>query len=452
MRKTKIIATIGPASENKTTLRKLMLAGMDVARLNFSHGTYLDHKNKIDLVQLLNKELNKEVAVMLDTKGPEVRTHMFKDGGVYIEKNSEVKIFMEEVLGTEEYFSVTYPNLINDLSIGTTILVDDGYLQLLVIDIDKTNGYLLTVAKNGHFIKDRRGINVPNTTLNLPFVSNKDLEDIIFGIHGGIDYIAASFTRKKEDILEIKKILDEHHDDHIQIIAKIENQEGVDNLDDILSVADGIMVARGDLGVEIFPEDIPKIQKEMIIKCQQQNKIVIVATQMLESMQKNPRPTRAEVSDVANAIYEGADAVMLSGETASGMYPIESIELMSRIALRTEKDVNYTRLMENIGPDSDNNVLDIVAYGAAKVTQRYLIKAIVTKSIAQANQISRYRINAPVYVIVKSLKEAYKFALFYGVIPVVKAEDEKLEYLEINVFNQDIILNLDDDGFEVVTI
>lgn len=452
IRKTKLIATIGPASEDEATLRKLMLAGLNVARLNFSHGSYHDHAKKIDLVRKLNIDIDKEVGIMLDTKGPEIRTHLFKGGQAYIEKNSEIKIYMKERLGDHEAFSINYPELVNDVSIGTTILIDDGYLQTLVIDIDKEEGYILVVAKNSHLIKDRRGINIPNTKLNLPFVSRKDYEDINFGNEKQVDYIAASFTRKKEDVLEIKEILKTLGNDHIQIIAKIENQEGVDNIDEILSVADGIMVARGDLGVEMFPEDIPKIQKELITKSQKLGKIVIVATQMLESMQKNPRPTRAEVSDVANAIYEGADAIMLSGETASGLYPVESLELMNRIALRTEKEVDYKKLIDHIQPDQDNLLLDMSAFATSHITLRYDIKAVMTSSICQANQISKYRLNCPIYVILDDHKKAHQFSLYYGVYAFVPEDKEHIDYTKLNIFPQDLVIRLDEQGLKIIEV
>ena len=285
---------------------------------------------RFKLVHELNKELGTYVGTMMDTKGPEIRTHHFKEGKAYIKQGQTVTVHMKEILGDETMFSITYGNLFDDVSVGTTLLIDDGYLALLVIEKDFEERTLITVAKNSHMVKNRRGVNVPNTVLNMPFLSEQDILDIRFACENDYDYIAASFTRRKDDVFAIREILKQEGKDYIQVIAKIENQEGINNVDDIIGVADGIMVARGDLGVEVFAEDLPQMQKDIIHKCQQRGKLVIVATQMLESMQNNPRPTRAEVSDVANAVYDGTDATMLSGEMAQGNYPIESVDYMAK--------------------------------------------------------------------------------------------------------------------------
>ena len=314
---TKMICTIGPKSEPKEMLSKLVDAGMNCIRCNFSHGDHAEQKNRMDLIREINKEKGTHVAILLDTKGPEIRTHLFENGGVELVAGQTVRVAMNEVLGTAEKFSITYPGLINDVVVGGTILVDDGYVELTVTELDTANQEIVCTVKNSAFVKDRRGINVPGAKLNMEFISEKDRADMIFGCEMQVDYIAASFVRRAEDVLAIREIFAEQGNTHTQIIAKIENQEGVDNMDSILEVVDGIMVARGDLGVEVPAEDVPLIQKEIIAKCNAAGKIVITATQMLESMQKNPRPTRAEVSDVANAIFDGTAAIMLSGESAA---------------------------------------------------------------------------------------------------------------------------------------
>ncbi|MFR3816529.1 MAG: pyruvate kinase, partial [Turicibacter sp.] len=334
---TKMICTIGPKSESKEMLSKLVDAGMNCVRCNFSHGDHAEQKARMDLIREINKEKGTHVAVLLDTKGPEIRTHLFENGGVDLVAGQTVRVAMNEVLGTAEKFSITYPGLINDVKVGGTILVDDGYVELTVNELDQANQEIVCTVKNSAFVKDRRGINVPGAKLNMPFISEKDRADMIFGCEMQVDYIAASFVRRAEDVLAIREIFAEQGNTHTQIIAKIENQEGVDNMDSILEVVDGIMVARGDLGVEVPAEEVPLIQKEIIAKCNAAGKIVVTATQMLESMQKNPRPTRAEVSDVANAIFDGSDAIMLSGESAAGQYPLEAVETMARIARRTEQ-------------------------------------------------------------------------------------------------------------------
>src|SRR5690606_20618407 len=324
MKKTKIICTLGPASENKEMMTKLIKAGMNVARFNFSHGDYEEHGGRLKTLREINAELGTYVAALLDTKGPEIRTHEF-DGKVEIVKGSEVRIAFTPVLGNASKFSVSYPGLFDDMKVGEIVTVDDGYLTLEVVAKDDEAHELVTVAKNTHTVKSRRGVNVPNVILNMPFISEKDRSDIEFAAKMGYDFVAASFVRRADDVKQIREILDNAGGQRVQIIAKIENQEGVDNLDEIIEIVDGIMVARGDLGIEVANELVPMYQTEMIDKCLVAGKIVIVATQMLESMQKNPRPTRAEVSDVFNAVREGTHATMLSGESAAGDYPFEAV-------------------------------------------------------------------------------------------------------------------------------
>ena len=319
---TKIICTVGPASESIEVMQGLVLAGMDVIRMNFSHGDHAQHKRMIDTITKINENLGTNVATLLDTKGPEIRTHSFKDGKVTIKEGTVVTIHMEEVVGDEQSFSTTYENLYKDLTVGNTVLVDDGYLELTVTKI--ANKKVFAKAENTHVVKNRRGINLPGVKTSLDFVSKKDYEDIVFGCENDVDFIAASFVRRASDVQEIKNILKYGGNKNIQIISKIENKEGVDNIDEIIEISDGVMIARGDLGVEVPAEEVPVIQKEIINKCLAAGKISVTATQMLESMIDHPRPTRAEVSDVANAIYDGTSVVMLSGETAAGKYPISA--------------------------------------------------------------------------------------------------------------------------------
>ncbi|MTL91208.1 pyruvate kinase, partial [Turicibacter sanguinis] len=394
---TKMICTIGPKSEPKEMLSKLVDAGMNCIRCNFSHGDHAEQKNRMDLIREINKEKGTHVAILLDTKGPEIRTHLFENGGVELVAGQTVRVAMNEVLGTAEKFSITYPGLISDVVVGGTILVDDGYVELTVTELDTANQEIVCTVKNSAFVKDRRGINVPGAKLNMEFISEKDRADMIFGCEMQVDYIAASFVRRAEDVLAIREIFAEQGNTHTQIIAKIENQEGVDNMDSILEVVDGIMVARGDLGVEVPAEDVPLIQKEIIAKCNAAGKIVITATQMLESMQKNPRPTRAEVSDVANAIFDGTDAIMLSGESAAGQYPLEAVETMARIARRTEQALDHQEIIARAMASSSRDVASAMGLAVADTVEDLGAQAVIacTQSGATARAISKYRPSAP---------------------------------------------------------
>lgn len=430
---TKMICTIGPKSESKEMLSKLVDAGMNCVRCNFSHGDHAEQKARMELIREINKEKGTHVAVLLDTKGPEIRTHLFENGGVDLVAGQTVRVAMNEVLGTAEKFSITYPGLINDVEVGGTILVDDGYVTLTVNELDTANQEIVCTVQNPAYIKDRRGINVPGAKLNMPFISEKDHADLVFGCEMEVDYVAASFVRRAEDVLAIREIFKQHGNTHTQIIAKIENQEGVDNMDSILEVVDGIMVARGDLGVEVPAEDVPLIQKEIIAKCNAAGKIVVTATQMLESMQKNPRPTRAEVSDVANAIFDGSDAIMLSGESAAGQYPLEAVETMARIARRTEQALDHQELIARAIASSTRNVASAMGLAVADTVEDLGAKAVIacTQSGATARAISKYRPSAPVVAATSCEKTAASLALYWGVQPVVVAEtsntDELLE-------------------------
>ena len=438
--KTKLVGTMGPASENKEMLRELIKAGLNVTRMNFSHGDHAEHLGRLTTVRELNKELGTNVAIMLDTKGPEMRTNEFENGAVVIEKDSEVEIVFEEVLGTEKKFSINYPGLFDDVEVGTVILIDDGYLQTEVIKKDNKTRTLTVKAKNTHRIKNRRGVNVPNTKINMPFLSDKDRADIIFGAQNGVDFIAASFVQEAKNIVEIRNLLKEHNAEQVQIIAKIENQAGIDNIDEILEVVDGIMFARGDLGVEILPEDLPHLQKEIVEKTRQAGKLIIVATQMVESMQNNPVPTRAEVSDVANAVFDGTDCVMLSGEMAAGKYPLEAVKMMKRIVRANEKYVDYDEYLFPLysGKEELENISFMVAASAAT----HNVKAVVVDNLELAQTLSKYRIQAYIVPVV-SHDDARKLFAYFGVYPVVseKEVNDKLKSLGLE----------DKDSYLVVT-
>lgn len=427
-KRTKIICTIGPKSESKEVLSQLVDSGMNVMRLNFSHGDYEEHGKRVKTIREINLEKGTNVGLMLDTKGPEIRTHKFANGDLptIIETGRKVKIYMKEVLGTCDMFSVTYPGLIDDVEIGGTILVDDGYLELKVIDkLEDQNGpYILTEALNTHYVKDRRGINVPNCKLNMPFISEKDLNDLIFACENNFDFIAASFVRRASDVLEIKEILKAHNKERIQVIAKIENLEGVENIEEIIEVSDGIMIARGDLGVEVAPEEVPVIQKNIIRLCNEAGKIVVTATQMLESMQKNPRPTRAEVSDVANAILDGTDAVMLSGESAAGNYPVKALQTQASIAQRMEKEIDHEMMINRAilsSPHTIESAIGLsVADSAADLGASVIVAA--TMSGYTARLISKYRPTCPIIAVTPYEDTARSLALNWGVYPVVVEE------------------------------
>ena len=413
-KKTKVIGTIGPASDTKEMIRKLFENGLNVCRLNFSHGDHESHLEKIKIInELIDEGCN--LGIMLDTKGPEIRTGDMENNLACFSRGDITRISMTPVLGNKERFSVTYPDLINDVNIGDEIKFDDGRLELKVIG--KENNELVCECLNNHNIKSRRNCVAPFARLSMPFISKKDYEDIKFGCLNGVDYIAASFTRRKEDVLDIRKILEEFNATNIKIIAKIENQEGVDNLEEILSVADGAMVARGDLGVEIAPEEVPLVQKRIIKTCLRLNKIGIVATHMLDSMQKNPTPTRAEVSDVSNAVFENCDSIMLSGESASGDFPAESVLMESKIASRMESVFDYHKLAENAFKNNVKTNNDAIAYSVANsvlLTDAKLIIAF-SKTGATSRRISNYRPKCPIISVSSNPDVKRKLTLYFGV-------------------------------------
>ena len=421
MTKTKMLCTIGPASESEEMLEKLMNAGMNVARLNFSHGSHEEHKARIDTIRKVAKRLNKTIGLLLDTKGPEIRTHNMKDGLIVLEKGKEVIVSMDEVEGTPEKFSVTYENLINDVNIGSYILLDDGLVELQVKEINKDKGEVKCDILNTGELKNKKGVNLPGVKVNLPGITDKDADDIRFGIKENVDFIAASFVRRPSDVLDIRQILEEEKAE-ITIFPKIENQEGIDNIEEILEVSDGLMVARGDMGVEIPPESVPMVQKDLIRKCNKLGKPVITATQMLDSMQRNPRATRAEASDVANAIYDGTDAVMLSGETAAGQYPEEAVKTMRNIAVSAEAAQDYKKLLSDRTKLVETSLVNAIGVSVAHTALNLNVKAIVaaTESGSTARTISKYRPHSDIIAVTPSEKTARQCAIVWGVNPVVK--------------------------------
>ncbi len=422
MRKTKIICTLGPAAESDDIVRKLMLKGMNVARFNFSHGSYEEHLGRIECVKRIREELNLPVALLLDTKGPEIRTGAFEGGKVMLTEGDTVIIRNKDIKGTAKEFSVTYKGLPEDVTVDSRILIDDGLIELVVTEVKDDDIYCR--VQNGGPVSDKKSINVPGTELRLPALTQKDIQDIEFGIEHGIDFIAASFVRKPRDVQEIRHILEKHNAQDINIIAKIENGEGVQNFEDILKVADGIMVARGDLGVEIPASEVPIVQKNIIKQCQNFGKISITATQMLDSMIRNPRPTRAEVSDVANAIFDGTSAVMLSGETAAGKYPIESLEMMVEIARRTESSIDYWKNLQNTRYTMLSSVANAISHATCTTAMDLNAKAIITITHAgrTARLVSRFRPGCPVVATTVYPRVQRQLNLSWGICPILVDE------------------------------
>ena len=430
MRKTKIICTLGPSTDKDGVLRELIANGMNVARFNFSHGSHEEHKGRLDLLKSLREELGKPVAALLDTKGPEIRLKDFKNGTEMLEAGQAFTLTTRDVEGTKEICSITYKDLPQDVAPGGTIMLDDGLIKLQIQTVNDTD-IVCTVLNNGK-IKNKKGVNVPGVHLSMPYMSQRDKDDIIFGIEQGFDFIAASFVRTAQDVYEIRNLLNEY-DSNIRIIAKIENREGVNNIDSILAAADAVMVARGDLGVEIDFTELPGIQKTIIDRSFSFGKPIVTATQMLDSMMVNPRPTRAEISDVANAIYDGTSAIMLSGETAAGAYPVEALKTMSAIAERTEQEGHYLRgrLMEpNTGKIS---VSDATAHAACLTAKDVNAAAIVTvsESGTTARLLSKYRPQQPIIACVMKEQVQRQLSLSWGItslmMPLAHSTDELIE-------------------------
>lgn len=417
MKKTKIVCTLGPASEDEAILTQLVENGANVFRCNFSHGSHEEHKGRMDAVKRVREKLNRPVAILLDTKGPEIRTGNFSEPEVLLQEGQEFTITMEDVIGNQERCTVSYKGLANDVVAGNVILIDDGLVALRVNEIDGQN--IRCTVENSGIVKNHKGVNVPNVSIKLPALTDKDISDIEFGISQDIDFIAASFVRKASDITAIREVLKRNNAEHIQIISKIENQEGIDNIDEIIEVSDGIMVARGDLGVEIPTEEVPIAQKMMIKKCNRAGKAVITATQMLDSMMRNPRPTRAEVTDVANAIHDGTDAVMLSGETAAGKYPVEAVSTMAAIALRTEQSLDYNKILEDKTVE-DVSITNAISYATCTTATALNAAAIIsfTSSGHTAKMVSRFRPECPIIATTADEGVMRRLNLYWGVYPV----------------------------------
>ena len=418
MRKTKIICTIGPASEREEVLEKMMLSGMNVARINFSHGTHPEHKEKIQRLVKVREKLGLPIAIMLDTKGPEYRIKTFQKGKVVLKDGQKFSFRVDEVEGDETQVSVNYPALNQDLSIGDKVLVANGLLSLTVDEI--AGPEIRCTVVHGGELSDRKSMSFPGKVLNLVYLSEQDQKDLLFGIENGVDYVACSFVSRKQDLLDVRAFLDAHGGQHISLIAKIENQPGIDNIEEICQACEGIMIGRGDMGVEIPYEELPAVQKHLITKCRMIGKRVITATEMLESMIHNPRPTRAEISDVANAVYDGTSAIMLSGETAAGKYPVEAVQVMAKIAEATENKIDYAarfRTAEFI----THNTVDAISHATCGMAIDIGAKAIVVCSLSggTARMISRFRAPVDILGLTTSEHTMRKLALSWGVVPAL---------------------------------
>lgn len=437
MRKTKIICTIGPAVEDRETLKQLMLNGMDCARLNFSHGDYKEHLIRINSIKEIREELQAPIPILLDTKGPEIRISKFEHQFVEIQKGQTFTFIDDsEVIGNKDKVGLSYP-ISYSVQPGTSILVDDGNVAFVVLEVE--NNQTCCKALNSGIISNRKSVNIPNVYIDMPYISDKDKEDILFGIQQGVDFIGASFIRKASDVQELRELLDTNNGKHIKIISKIENKQGIENLDDIIKISDGIMVARGDLGVEIPFEDLPAIQKEIIKKCYNAGKYVITATQMLESMTKNPRPTRAEVSDVANAIYDGTTIIMLSGETAMGRYPIRSVKAMANIAESTEKDIDYMKKFNKNHLNLGKRVMSAIANAACFSAHQLDAKAIiaVTRKGVTAESMANYRSTTPIIAATPNECVRRQLNLCWNVKPILDVN----QFVNEDAFDFDSAVN-----------
>ena len=430
MRKTKIVCTMGPATDNPEVLKELMLAGMNVGRINFSHGNYKDQAERINMFKKVRDELGLPIPLLLDTQGPEIRIGKFKDNQAILENGNIFTLLNEDVLGDNEKVSITYKNLYKEIDIGRTILVNDGTIELKVKEIVGKD-IVCEVIQSGK-LTNRKSINIPDFIVNLPGITEKDIEDIKYGIEAGFDYIAASFIRKPQDVLEIRQVLKENRGEHIKIISKIENREGINNFDKILEVSDGIMVARGDLGVEIPMEEVPILQKQFIKKTYTQGKPVITATQMLESMISNPRPTRAEVSDVANAIFDGTGAIILSGETATGMFPVECVKTMSKIAIAVEESIKYWKRFRNRQYDLKNFDYEFnMNYAICGAAESMGAKSIVayTDTGDMPRKVASFGPECPVFAITQNEITYRQLGLCWNITPKIFKPQETIDEL-----------------------
>ncbi|MGN0347357.1 MAG: pyruvate kinase [Lachnospiraceae bacterium] len=429
MRKTKIVCTLGPACESEEMLAKLLQEGMDVARFNFSHGTQEQQKQRLMRLRSVASSMDRTVAALMDTKGPEIRLGDFVNGSAMLTRGSQFILTTEEMLGTEEKATITYKNLYLDIQTGMTILINDGCIEMVVENITETEITCRVIT--GGKVSNHKGVNVPGAVLSMPYINEVDESDIRFGANVGYDYIACSFVRCKEDILAVRKILEEEGS-RMKIIAKIENMQGIDNLDEIIDVADGVMVARGDMGVEVPMEQVPILQKEMIKKAVAKGKQVITATQMLESMVSSPKPTRAETTDVANAIFDGTTAIMLSGETAAGEYPLEAVATMDKIARMTEQNINYTGRMRHIRENGTLDITTAISHATCQTAADIDAAAIITVTMSgfTAERICRYKPTCPIIACSTTVEVCRQMNLFYGVKPIlIREEDHSSENL-----------------------
>ena len=435
MRKTKVICTIGPASENAETLTKMFQAGMNVARLNFSHGSHEEHQKKIDLIKQIREEMNLPIAIMLDTKGPEYRIKTFEDKKITLQDGDTFIFTTDDVIGNQERVSVTYSHLVEELSIGDTIMVNNGLVIFKVKELKGNDAICEVVA--GGVLSDRKSMNFPNKVMKQEYLSETDKNDLLFGIRNDVDYVAASFVSNKNDVQDLRNFLDANGGQNIDIIAKIENRSGVDHIEEICEVADGIMIARGDLGVEIPFMELPSTQKYLIDKCRMLGTRVITATEMLESMIHNPRPTRAEISDVANAVYDGTSALMLSGETASGKYPVEAVKNMVEIAEYTENSIDYKARFRTAEFEIQNN-LDAISHSTCSMAIDVKAKCIVVSSISgkTARMVSRFRCPVDIIGTTTSVKVWRKLNLSWGVTPMMCEEFSSMEVMFYHAFRQ----------------
>ena len=419
MKKTKVVCTMGPNTNDRELLKKLIENGMDVARFNFSHGDQEKQKSRMDLLKELRQELNTNTAILLDTKGPEIHTGVLKGGKrIMLKAGEQFTLTTEEIEGDESKVSITYEGLVQDVDAGRVILIDDGLIELKVVG--KSEKEIFCEVINGGELGERKGVNVPNVAVRLPAITEKDKDDIRFGVEQGIDFIAASFVRNAECVLEIKAYLKELGAPYVPIIAKVENAEGIKNIDEIIRAADGVMVARGDLGVEIPAEEVPYLQKMIIQKCNMNFKTVITATQMLDSMMRNPRPTRAEVTDVANAVYDGTDAVMLSGETAQGKYPLEALQMMVHIIQNTEQHLDYEGMLEKTGGHLKSGVSSAIGYSSVLAASNLNAKCIITPSVsgATARVVSNLRPRQVILGVTPNERTLRRMSIYWGVKPI----------------------------------
>ena len=419
MKKTKVVCTMGPNTNDRELLKKLIENGMDVARFNFSHGDHEEQKSRMDLLKELRQELNTNTAILLDTKGPEIRTGVLKGGKrIMLKAGEQFTLTTEEIEGDESKVSITYEGLVQDVDAGRVILIDDGLIELKVVG--KSEKEIFCEVINGGELGERKGGTVPNVAVRLPAITEKDKDDIRFGVEQGIDFIAASFVRNAECVLEIKAYLKELGAPYVPIIAKVENAEGIKNIDEIIRAADGVMVARGDLGVEIPAEEVPYLQKMIIQKCNMNFKTVITATQMLDSMMRNPRPTRAEVTDVANAVYDGTDAVMLSGETAQGKYPLEALQMMVHIIQNTEQHLDYEGMLEKTGGHLKSGVSSAIGYSSVLAASNLNAKCIITPSVsgATARVVSNLRPRQVILGVTPNERTLRRMSIYWGVKPI----------------------------------